>query len=158
MKKIFIISIMIVACCVFSSCTVEDTNTATIQTTANSLDGVQKWYQEETPTAAQSLVDYAQSSVNGISDIKITENKFRFGEDSGWYECHYTFYFSCKVNGVKCGGEARAFRKYKDDTINWFHFEIYRDSDWGIITEQYDESYDTIIEEYYKELEQQYAQ
>ncbi len=120
-----------------------------------SIADIEKWYKNEMPAVSQSLIEYSKS-VNGISNINVSESKFRFGEDSGWYDCHYTYYFTCKVNGEKCIGEARAFRKYNDDNINWFHFEIAKDSDWSVIVEEYDDSYDTIIENYYKELVSQY--
>lgn len=120
-----------------------------------SLKDIEKWYKSEMPTVSQNLIEYAQG-VKGISNVNVTESKFRFGEEDGWYDCHYTYYFTCKVNGDKCKGEARAFRKYNDDNINWFHFEIYRDADWKTIVEEYDETSDKTIEEYYKELTSQY--
>lgn len=119
------------------------------------LSDVKKWYENEMPAVSQNLIEYA-SSVKGISNINVTESKFRLGEDSGWYDCHYTFLFTCKINGENCFGEARAFRKYNDSDINWFHFEIARDSDWSTVVEQYDDSSDALIESYYKELVSQY--
>lgn len=120
-----------------------------------SLADVEKWYKNEMPAVSQSLIEYS-NSVKGISNMNVTESKFRFGEEDGWYDCHYTYYFTCKVNGQKCTGEARAFRKYNDPNIDWFHFEVARESDWATIVEEYDESYDAIIENYYKELVAQY--
>ena len=120
-----------------------------------SMADIEKWYKNEMPTVSQNLIEYA-NGVKGISNINITESKFRFGEQDGWYECHYTYYFTCKVNGEKCMGEARAFRKYNDSNIDWFHFEIARDADWATIVEEYDESSDATIENYYKELVSQY--
>ena len=119
------------------------------------LSDIEKWYENQIPAVSRSLIEYAQA-VNGISNVNVTDAKFRFGEDSGWYDCHYTVYFTCKVNGDDCKGEARAFLKYDDDQLTWFHFEIYRDSDWATLVEQYDDSYDQIIEDYYKELESTY--
>ena len=120
-----------------------------------SLADIEKWYKNEMPAVSQSLIEYS-NSVKGISNMNVTESKFRFGEDDGWYDCHYTYYFTCKVNGQKCTGEARAFRKYNDSNIDWFHFEIARESDWATIVEEYDESSDATIENYYKELVAQY--
>ena len=45
--------------------------------------------------------------------------------------------------------------KYQDDAVNWFHFEIFSDSGTPLV-EHYDDSYDQIIEDYYKELESLY--
>ena len=120
-----------------------------------SLADIEKWYKNEMPAVSQSLIEYS-NSVKGISNMNVTESKFRFGEEDGWYDCHYTYYFTCKVNGQKCTGEARAFRKYNDSNIDWFHFEIARESDWATIVEEYDESSDATIENYYKELVAQY--
>ena len=120
-----------------------------------SLADIEKWYKNEMSAASQSLIEYS-NSVKGISNMNVTESKFRFGEEDGWYDCHYTYYFTCKVDGQKCTGEARAFRKYNDPNIDWFHFEITRDSDWATIVEEYDESSDATIENYYKELVAQY--
>ncbi|MBQ9940776.1 MAG: zinc-ribbon domain-containing protein [Clostridia bacterium] len=120
-----------------------------------SLTDIEKWYKNEMPAVSQSLIEYS-NSVKGISNMNVTESKFRFGEEDGWYDCHYTYYFTCKVNGQKCTGEARAFRKYNDSNIDWFHFEIARESDWATIVEEYDESSDATIENYYKELISQY--
>ena len=130
-------------------------NTTQEISSAQTLSDVQKWYENQIPMVSQSLIEYAQS-VQGISNINVTESHFRFGENFGWYDCHYTIYFVCNVNGENCTGEARAFLKYEDTQLSWFHFEIFRDSDWQTMTEHYDESYDQIIENYYKELEAAY--
>ena len=123
--------------------------------TATTLTDVQNWYEEQTPAVSQSLMDYAKS-VDGLTSLNVTSSKFRFGEDNDWYDCHYTFYFTCKVNGSTYTGEARAFMKYQDDTVNWFHFEIFSDTGAQPLVEHYDDSYDQIIEDYYKELESLY--
>ncbi len=125
------------------------------QETATTLEDVEKWYEKQMPGVTQSLIEYSES-VDGISNVNVTESKFLFGEDSGWYDCHYTVYFTCKVNGAPCTGEARAFLKYAEDEVSWFHFEIFKDSDWSSIVEHYDDSYDQIIEDYYKELSKQF--
>ena len=100
-------------------------------------------------------MDYA-NSVDGLSALNVDSSKFRFGEDAGWYDCHYTFQFSCKINGVNHTGEARAFVKYQDSTVEWFHFEIFSNEGVQSVVEHYDDSYDKIIEEYYKELKKQF--
>lgn len=122
---------------------------------AVTLTDIQEWYDKQTPLVSQSLIEYAQS-VNGISGFNIDDSKFLFGEDSGWYDCHYTFYFTCKIDGEVCSGEARAFLEYQSDDVKWFHFEIFRKSDMKSIVEHYDESYDQIIEDYYKDLTSSY--
>ena len=135
-----------------------DTPTAAEQKQENekvSFADIEKWYKNEMPTVSQSLIEYS-NNVKGISNMNITDSKFRFGEEDGWYDCHYTYYFACKVNGQKCTGEARAFREYNDSNIDWFHFEIVRESDWATIVEEYDESSDATIENYYKALVEQY--
>lgn len=123
--------------------------------TAITLTDVQNWYEEQIPAVSQSLMDYAKS-VDGLTSLNVDSSKFRFGEDNGWYDCHYTFIFTCKVNGSTYNGEARAFMKYQDNTVNWFHFEIFSDSGTQSLVEHYDDSYDQIIEDYYKELESLY--
>ena len=99
-----------------------------------SLVDVEKWYENEMPAVSQNLVEYSKN-VKGLSNMNITESKFRFGEEDGWYDCHYTYLFTCKVNGEKCMGEARAFKKYNDSNIDWFHFEIAKESDWSTVVE-----------------------
>ena len=129
---------------------------ASTEPPAITLTDVQSWYEAQLPGLGQSLMT-SLPSVSGLSNVNITDSKFRFGEDSGWYDCHYTFYFDCQVSGASCSGEARAFLKYSDNAPAWFHIEIVRDSDWATIVEHYDESYDQIIESYYKELVAQYG-
>lgn len=123
--------------------------------TATTLSDIQKWYEDQIPTVSQSLVDYAKS-VDGLTLLNVDSSKFRFGESSGWYDCHYTFMFTCVVNGITYNGEARAFMKYQDNTVNWFHFEIFSNTGVQSLVEHYDDSYDQIIEDYYKELESLY--
>lgn len=123
--------------------------------TPTTLADVEKWYKNQLPGVSQALIEYSKS-VAGLSNINITESKFLFGEDSGWYDCHYTIYFSCKIDGALCTGEARGFLKYTEDDVAWFHFEIFKDSDWSTIVEHYDESYEKVLEDYYKELSKQY--
>lgn len=53
-------------------------------------------------------------------------------------------------------GEARAFMKYQDDSVDWFHFEIFSNTGAQSLVDHYDDSYDQIIEDYYKELESLY--
>ena len=124
--------------------------------TNTTLTDVEEWYNNQTPTVSQSLMEYAKS-VNGLTTLNVTSSQFRFGEEDGWYDCHYTFHFTCKINGVNYSGEARAFMEYQDSTINWFHFEIFSNTDIQPIVEHYNDSYDTIIENYYKELEDKYS-
>lgn len=119
------------------------------------LSDVEKWYSDQTSAVSQSLMEYAKS-IDGLTSLNVDSSKFRFGEDSGWYDCHYTFIFTCKVNGATYNGEARAFMKYQDNTVNWFHFEIFSNTGEQSLVEHYDDSYDQIIEDHYKELESKY--
>ena len=135
--------------------TEQDNNSSQKPTNKTTIKDVEKWYNNQTSAVSQSLMEYAKS-VNGLSNLNVDSSKFRFGEDSGWYDCHYTFYFTCKINGVKHTGEARAFVKYQDNTVNWFHFEIFSNNGVQPVVEHYDDSYDKIIEDYYKELQDKY--
>lgn len=142
------ISVLFVGCSTNSSGNVDNGGETT-------LNDIQAWYNNQTSAVSQSLIKYSQS-VNGLSSLNVNSSKFRFGEDFGWYDCHYTFNFVCVVDGVTYNGEARAFMKYQDSTINWFHFEIFANDGTQSLVEHYDDSYDQIIEDYYKELESQY--
>lgn len=118
-----------------------------------SLDDVQKWYEDQMPRVSQSLAEYAQS-VNGLSNLNVSSSRFLFGGE--WSDCYYKFTFTCTVDGVNYTGEARAFEKYQDDDIQWFSFEIFDNDGIQSIVELYDDSYDQIIEDYYRELENKY--
>ena len=138
-----------------------ETNSAYNNTTVEeneeitTMAGIKKWYESQMPTVGQSLSEYA-TSVDGLTVLNVTSSKFLFGKNSDWYNCHYTFTFTCQIDGVYYQGEARAFMKYNDDTINWFHFEIFSNNNATSIVEHYDDSYEQIIEDYYKELESTY--
>ncbi len=123
------------------------------------LSDVQKWYEDQIPAVSQSLMDYAKS-VDGLTYLNVNSSKFRFGEDQnfGVCDCHYTFNFTCNINGTSYNGEARAFMKYQDSAVNWFHFEIFSNSGTQSLVEHYDDSYDQIIEDYYNELKTQYKE
>lgn len=114
------------------------------------LNDIENWYESQIPEVCQALIEYVQPL--GITKMYITDSKFLFGEDSGWYDCHYTIYFTCKVNGASCIGEARAFLEYADDTLTWFHLETFKESNSSTVLEYYADSYDQIIEDYYKNL------
>lgn len=121
------------------------------QNTNGSLDNVKKWYEDQTASISQSLIDYSKN-IDGLSALNVNSSRFRFGESNDWYDCHYTLGFVCIVDGVTYSGEARAFLKYQDDIVHWFHFEIFSNTGIQSLVEHYDDSYDQIIEEYYKEL------
>lgn len=121
--------------------------------TAVTLSDIQKWYENQMPAVGQTLTEYAQS-VDGLSNLNVNSSRFFFGGD--WYDCYYKFSFTCKVNGVNHIGEARAFLKYQEDTVHWFSFEIFGNDSLQSVVELYDDSYDQIIEDYYKELESLY--
>ena len=119
-----------------------------------SLDEIKRWYEKQMPNVSRSLIQYADS-VAGLSAMNVEQSKFRFGEDAGWYDCHYTVHFVCRINGARCIGEGRAFLKYGETEPKWFHFEIWRERDGKTMIEQYDKSYEKVIEEYYKSLKMQ---
>lgn len=121
--------------------------------TAVTLSDIRKWYENQMPAVGQTLPEYAQS-VDGLSNLNVNSSRFFFGGD--WYDCYYKFSFTCKVNGVNHSGEARAFLKYQEDTVHWFSFEIFGNDSLQSVVELYDDSYDQIIEDYYKELESLY--
>ena len=128
-------------------------NGINVSDTAASLDDVQKWYENQMPAVKQELPEYAKS-VDDISDINVDSSRFFFGGD--WNDCYYKFGFTCKINGATHTGEARAFLKYNDDDVKWFSFEIFSNDSIQSVVEVYDDSYDKIIEDYYKELEAEY--
>ena len=121
---------------------------------ATTLSDVQAWYEKQMPAVGQKLSEYAQS-VEGLSDLNVDSSRFLFGGD--YNDCYYKFSFHCKVNGVNHIGEARAFLKYQDSLVNWFSFEIFGNDSLQSVVELYDDSYDQIIEDYYKELEANYS-
>lgn len=135
----------------------EQNTPSTTQTndTTIGLQDIKVWYTNQTAAISQSLIEYA-STIDGLSSLNVDSSSFKFGENLGWYDCHYTFYFTCKINDITYNGEARAFMEYQSDTVNWFHFEVFSNDDNQSIVEHYDDSYDQIIEAYYKELENQY--
>ena len=121
--------------------------------TAVTLSDIQKWYENQMPAVGQALQEYALS-VDGLSNLNVNSSQFFFGGE--WFDCYYKFSFTCKVNGVNHSGEARAFLKYQEDTVQWFSFEIFGNDSLQSVVELYDDSYDQIIEDYYKELESLY--
>lgn len=118
------------------------------------LEDVQKWYENQMPAVGQSLSEYAQS-VDGLSNLNVSDSHFYFGGD--WSDCYYRFTFTCDINGENHLGEARAFLKYQDDSVNWFSFEVFGNDTLQSVVELYDDSYDTIIEDYYNELVSLYS-
>ncbi|MGN1069423.1 MAG: hypothetical protein ACI4P5_03345, partial [Candidatus Fimadaptatus sp.] len=53
------------------------------------LSDIKQWYENQMPAVCQTLINYA-NTVEGISSINVDESKFRFGEDMGYIDCHYT--------------------------------------------------------------------
>ncbi len=80
--------------------------------TAITLADVRNWYEEQIPAVSQSLMEYAKS-IDGLTYLNVDSSKFRFGEDSGWYDCHYTFIFTCKVNGTTYNIQRRSQSVYE---------------------------------------------
>lgn len=151
------VALFLAACCI-GSMTVRNPNvsekTVSVTETDTSLDDVQNWYEEQIPVIEQDLSQYAKS-VKKVSDIEVSQSHFYFG--GGWNDCYYYVEFTCKVDGTAHNGEARAFLKYKGDDVEWFSFEIFGSDGGRSVIKVYDNSYDKIIEEYYRELESKYT-
>lgn len=130
-----------------------ETATAPEAPPAVTLEQVQKWYEDQMPTVSQSLFEYA-NGIENLSQLNVNSSRFFFGGD--YSDCYYKMTFTCKVNGENHLGEARAFLRYQESEITWFSFEIFDNDSIESLVEIYDDSYDQIIEDYYKELEAQY--
>ena len=115
------------------------------------LADVQRWYDTQMPKVSQALLQYAQS-IDGISVLNVTESKFLFGEQLDSCNCHYTLYFTCRIDGQNCTGEARAFLTYQSSELNWYHFEIFRDADFQTVVEHYDDGAEKVEEAHYQAL------
>ncbi len=149
LKIIYLILIISVIATVFCGCV----ETSPTTTEANSLADVQRWYEKQTAAVSQALMDYSKS-INGLTSLNVNSSRFFFGGD--WNDCYYKFTFTCNVDGENYLGEARAFLKHQDSVVNWFSFEIFDNDGIQSLVEHYDDNYDTIIEDYYKELAAQY--
>lgn len=139
----------------------ENQQEQSVEAKETTLEDVQAWYEDQKGAIEESLIEYAESK--GASNVNVSEIKFWFGEEDGWYDCHYTVFFTCDLEGANRSGEARAFLKYQKKKVHWFHFEVFKtdeeifeDLDASSIIEEYDESYDQKIEEYYKQLIKKY--
>lgn len=121
----------------------------------SSMEEVEIWYQAQVPLVEQSVKKYAETK-SGVTDIKMTNTKFYFGESDGWTDCYYKTTFTCKLNGEDCNGETRGFLKVGESDIYFFDYELWRDSDYFTITEENDTSIDQTMEEYYHQLESTY--
>ena len=129
---------------------------------ATSMSDIKAWYENKSDSVATQFEDYLNNetlTVSGaeyqIANTDVSEIKFMFGGNDGWYECHYATYFTCKVGDMNCSGHARGFMKYGSDTVTWWSLEIDR-NDTALI-DDYNDEYDTIIADYYKELERTYS-
>lgn len=80
----------------------DNTSQSVEQSNATSLSDIQNWYESQTSAVESALVDTAAGY--GLDNVDVDEIKFNFGEDSCWYDCHYTLYFTCKADGVPCTG------------------------------------------------------
>lgn len=116
-----------------------------------SLADIQQWYESQIPTVTSQFLECTQS-LSDISNISVSENQFLFGDEPGWYYCYYELTYSCDVNGENCTGTTRAFMKYNDSNPAWFYCKVFRNYDYALVSEYYDEAYGQIITEYYKEL------
>lgn len=116
-----------------------------------SLNDVKEWYVQQIPRINTVVKNSLQ--VNTVfSNGHVADNKFYFGHDGGWYDCHYTVWYDVNVQGVPCEGEMRLFLKYKSDNIVTWSHSVFVKSTRERIYREYDEKYEQIIEDYYKYL------
>ncbi len=134
-------------------------NTVVLLTT---MTDVQSWYDGMSGSVAIAFEEYLSNQIITVSSIehkitnaKTSETKFMFGADDGWYDCHYVTYFTCKLGDMNCTGHARGFLEYLGDTVTWWSLEI--DCNDIVLIDDYNEEYDAIIEDYYKELYNTYG-
>ena len=129
---------------------------------ATNMSDIKTWYENNSDSVATKFEDYLNNETITVTDAEykiantdVSEIKFMFGDNDGWYECHYVTYFTCKVGDMDCSGHARGFVKYGSDAVTWWSLEI--DHNNTALIDEYNDEYDTIIEDYYKELESTYA-
>lgn len=126
-----------------------------------SFEDVKHWYEVNKTLVSDEFATYLGSTsinVDGVEtkaeNIKIDDISFRFGEEDGFYDCYYLINFSCTINEADATGHTRGFLEYQGDKVTWWSLEI--DQGDKVLLDQYDEEYDTIIENYYKSLKEQY--
>lgn len=129
--------------------------TTEVITSQEQLSTVLQWYRDNTGNAEISLINTLKEKFSAKS-IKIKSSKFLFGTDGAFNDCHYSLQFTCVVDGFDCFGEARAFVKYKGETINWWHLEFAEEATWTTLFEHYDEKTEAKMEEYYNYLVKTY--
>lgn len=115
------------------------------------LDDVKKWYILQIPRINE-CVKNSWNSNPLFSNGKVVKNKFYFGNDGGWYDCHYTVLYNIDIQGVPCRGEMRFFLKYKSTDIHMWSHSVFEVATGTRIYRDYDEKYENIIENYYKYL------
>ena len=126
-----------------------------------SFEDVKHWYEVNKTLVSDEFATYLGSTsinVDGVEtkaeNIKIDDISFRFGEEDGFYDCYYLINFSCTIHEADATGHTRGFLEYQGDKVTWWSLEI--DQGDKVLLDQYDEEYDTIIENYYKSLKEQY--
>lgn len=127
-----------------------DNNKKQLQTNIT-LNDVRNWYIQQIPRI-NTVVENSLKSNVVFSNGNIVENKFYFGNDGGWYDCHYTVWYDVNIQGVPCEGEMRLFLKYNSDNIVIWSHSVFVKSTRERIYREYDEKYEQIIEDYYKHL------
>lgn len=120
------------------------------------LKDVKQWYISQI-----SLINLGVEEAlikQGCSDAKVLSNKFYFGGNDGWYDCHYTVWYRANIQGVPIEYEMRIFLKYKDNLENMKIWSIsgFEVSTGTRIVREYDGRYEKIIEDYYKYLAKNY--
>lgn len=121
------------------------------------LKDVKQWYIRQIPRINDGVITALKN--NGCSDAEVLSNKFYFGGDDGWYDCHYTVWYRTIIQGVQFKYEMRIFLKYKENLKNMKIWSIsgFEESTGIRIAREYDERYEKIIEDYYKYLVKNYS-
>ena len=120
------------------------------------LKDVKKWYISQ-KSFINGNVQNSWDKNPVFSNGRIISNEFYFGNDGGWYDCHYTVWYYVDVQGIPCKGEMRIFLKYKGEKLNVWSHSVFEISTGTRIYRDYDEKYEKIIEDYYKYLVKNYS-
>lgn len=137
-----------------SSSTSPSSITKQSSSTKTTLSSVKSWFENNKSAVKSNFITYLSSqTINSqtISNINITDIKFRFDSELG---CYYLLYFTCKVGKSTCSGHARGFLEYEGDTVYWWSLEIGTNT--KILIDTYDDNYDDIVLQHYNELIKKY--
>ena len=108
------------------------------------------WYINNIPKIEESFNDFLLN--NGVRNMVTTKTDLKFDNDVGLY--YIINYSGGILNGQRVSGHARCFVKYKETNIQWFSLEMtYDNNPWSPIVDWYNDEYDSIVEDYYYELQ-----